>query len=62
MAVFQYSGTDRNREDQVESGTVLARDEVEAKEKLQPFHLDGLRLRRLGGLRGMLQSLSPDVK
>ena len=30
MAVFRYSGTNRNREDQVESGTVLARDEADA--------------------------------
>ena len=63
MAVFRYSVTVKEREDHHESGTVLARDEDDAKEKLQRLYdVREVRLRRVGGISGLLKSLTADVR
>lgn len=62
MAVFRFSGTVREREDSYETGTVVADSEAEAKNKLKPFNLDDVRLKRLGVLSGMLKGFAADIK
>lgn len=63
MAVYRYRLVLSNREDQVESGTVVAHDEDEAKRKLQRlFDFGTVRLARVGGLMGFLKSLTADIK
>jgi hypothetical protein len=62
VAVFQYTATIQNREEHVESGTVVARDEEDALKKLQRYDLDNAHLRKLGGVSALLKSLTADIK
>lgn len=63
MAVYKYTVTLRDREEQVEAGTVLARNEDEAKQKVgKLYEVDKLRLRRLNGFSSLLGSLRADIK
>ena len=45
-----------------ESGTIVARSEMAAKQKLQGLGLDDIRLKQIGGLRGMLKAFSANIK
>ena len=62
MAVFQYMGMVKNREDYEESGTVIAESESQAKQKLAQLELKNVRLRRLTGISALLKKLSADVR
>jgi hypothetical protein len=63
VAVFRYTVTLYDREEHVEAGTVLARNEDEAKEKVgRLFQIDQLKLRRLNGISSLLKSITADIK
>ena len=63
MAVYRFRVVLSHREDHVESGTVVARDEDDAKHKLQKlFEVGSIRLTRVGGLSGFLKSLTADIR
>ena len=62
MAVFRYSATIKNREDYRESGTVVARTEDEAREKLKQYDFANARLRRLGGIGALFKAFTADIK
>jgi hypothetical protein len=62
MAVFQYNGTVKNREDHEESGTVVAQNETEAKSKLAALNLKSVRLKRLSGVSAFLKKLTADIR
>ncbi|MBN2307764.1 MAG: hypothetical protein JXR94_02265 [Candidatus Hydrogenedentes bacterium] len=62
MAVFRYTVTMANREDHVETGTVVARNEKEAKKKLEGLDLGNARLKRLGGVTGLIKTFTADIK
>lgn len=62
VAVFRYTGVNKKREDYEESGTVVARDKVEAIQKLRSLELDDIRLKKLGGIRSFIKALTADVK
>lgn len=62
MAVFEYRGCIKKREDYVEAGTVVARDEADAKKKLESLDFVDIRIKRIGGLSGIFKSITPDIK
>ena len=61
MAVFRYSAVVKNREE-MESGTIVARDEERAREKLERLDLTDVRLKRIGGISGLFKSLTADIR
>lgn len=62
MAVFEYKASMKDREDFFESGTIVARDELEARKKLQALKFDHIRLKRIGGVAGLLKRFTADIK
>jgi len=63
VAVFKYRVVLTQREGYVESGTVLARSEEEAREKLRKYFGAGhIRLKRVTGLAALFKSFSADIK
>lgn len=62
MAVFRYTAIDKQREDHSESGTVLALDEAEARQKLVRLNLQVVRIKRMSRVAGFLKSFTPDVR
>ncbi len=62
MAVFKFSGIDKEHEDSFERGTVRASDAQDAKEKLRKMGLSDIRLARLKGLAAFFKGFSVDVE
>ena len=62
MAVYRFSATMHEHEDNEESGTVVAHNKQEALEKLKQYKYDDVRLRKIGGVKGFLKSFTADVK
>lgn len=62
MAVFKYSAMVKNREEMTEAGTIVANDEQQAREKLEQMDLMDVRLKRIGGISGLLKSLTADIR
>ncbi|HOJ32660.1 MAG TPA: hypothetical protein PKY35_03950 [Candidatus Hydrogenedentes bacterium] len=62
MAVFQYKAAIPDREDYFEIGTVVARDELEAREKLKKLQFKSIRLKRITGFKSFLLWFSADVR
>ena len=62
MAVFQYKATIPDREDYFETGTVVARDELEAREKLKKLNFKSIRLKRITGFKSFLLWFKADVR
>ncbi len=61
MSIFKYKVT-LGREDFAEEGTVIAKDEYEAKEKLHSMDFKQIQLKRLTGLSAIVKRFSADVK
>ena len=61
MSVFKYKVT-FGREDFMEEGTVIAKDEFEAKEKLHSMDFKQIELKKLTGLNALVKQFSADVK
>ncbi len=62
MAVYQYSGTILDREEQVETGTVVAENEKDACEKLRMYRMENVRLKRLKGFTAFMGKFSADIR
>lgn len=62
MAVFVYTAVDKQREDHVESGTVVAHDEDEARKKLQRLNLNVVRMKRMKRISGFFRAFTADVR
>lgn len=62
VAVFKYKAILKNREDYVETGTVIAKTELDAKEKLRKLDYDGIRVKKLGGFSGIFKKFTADVR
>ena len=61
MSVFRYKVT-LGREDFLEEGTVIAKDEIEAKEKLHSLDFKQVELKRLTGLNALVKKFLADVR
>ena len=62
MSVYRYTASARGHEGHEDSGTVVAKNSVEAREKLTEFEYDKVRLRRITGLSAFLIRFTADVK
>ena len=62
MAVFEYKGVNARREESVEKGTVVAPSDDEARKKLQGLGMGSIQLKRIRGLRGLLKTLTADIR
>jgi len=62
VSVFQYKARISKREDYSESGTVVARSEREAEEKVKELDFDHVRVKRIRGLRGLFKALTADIR
>jgi len=62
VAVFEYSGTIQSREDRNETGTIDAHSEHEAREKLKLLRLSDVKIKRVGGLKGLIGKWTADIR
>ena len=62
MAVFEYKVHLAQREDTIETGTVVAADENEAIRKLKAYELPNPKLRRIKGFSGILKKFTANIK
>jgi hypothetical protein len=62
VSVYKYTVVLSQREDTVESGTVVAKSETEAKKKLQRLDLNNPKLKKVTGLSGFFGRITADVK
>ena len=61
MSVFKYSVT-FGKEDFQEEGTVVAKDEIEARDKLRILEFKSVSLKKLSGLNAVVKKFSADFK
>jgi type II secretory pathway component PulF len=62
VPAFQYQAAMRNREDHIETGTIVAANESDARSKLKEMKFVGIRLKRLTGFKALIANLTPDIK
>lgn len=62
MSVYKYTVVLSDREDRVESGTVVAKDKAEATKKLQQLDFPNPRLKLVKGISGLVGRFTADVK
>jgi type II secretory pathway component PulF len=62
VIVYEYSAVSIENKAQVEQGTVLARDKVEAFDKLKRRHLTDIRLKRMEGFSALIGKFTASVR
>ncbi|MFP6582994.1 MAG: hypothetical protein VCD00_10645 [Candidatus Hydrogenedentota bacterium] len=62
VSVYKYTVILRDREDSIESGTVFAKDEGEAKKKLKRLDLSNPHLKQIKGFSGFMGRFTADIK
>lgn len=62
MVVYEYSAASAERNGKVEHGTVLARDKLDAFDKLKRRHLTEIRLKRMAGISAIIGKLTATVR
>lgn len=62
MAVFEFSAASQQHEEGAETGTVVARDKLEAFDKLKRRRLTDIRLRQLNGVNALFKQFTADVR
>jgi hypothetical protein len=62
VSVFKYRVVLDRGEEFTEEGTVLAKDEFEAKEKLRILRYRSIQLKKLSGLSAFVRQFSADVR
>lgn len=62
MDVFQYSAVSTKHDGHTETGRVIARDQLDAYDKLRRLGLAEIHLKRLNGLKALFARLSADVQ
>jgi type II secretory pathway component PulF len=61
MDVFEYSAVSTKNEGHTETGRVVARDQLDAYDKLRRLGLTDIRLKRLHGFSALVARLTADV-
>lgn len=62
MPVYAFTAVIPGREDHVESGTVAARGEQEARNKLKSLGYEDVKLKKLTGVAALLKRFTADVR
>lgn len=62
MAVFEYTAQSNNAEGHVETGRIVAKDKIDAFDKLKHHGLKLLRLRRIEGVSAFFKGMTADIK
>ena len=62
MAVFEFTAIAADRGEDVESGRVIAQDQLDALDKLKRLHFKDIRLKRLAGMTAFIAQMSADVR
>ena len=62
MAVFEYTAQSNNAEGHVETGRLIARDKIEAYDKLRRHDMKLLRLKKLEGISAFFAGRKADIK
>ena len=62
MAVFEYSAVAENRKEHVETGRIVARDKIDAFDKLKRRGLRLTGLKRVEGLAAIISRLTADIR
>ena len=62
MAVFEYRVHLAHREDTIETGTVVAANETEAKRKLHAYDLPNAKLKRITGISTLFKKFTANIK
>ena len=62
MVVYEYSAVSSENKAHVEQGTVLARDKVDAFDKLKRRHLSDIRLKRMEGFSALIGKFTASVR
>ena len=62
MAVFRYTASIRGREEHEESGTVVAKNQEEAKQKVKALDFTAVRVRPVKFFAGLILKWTADVR
>lgn len=62
MAVFEYVATARKSEEYTERGTVSAKNEKEAKQKLLALDFSDVKLKKVSGVGAIFKLFTADVR
>jgi len=62
VAVYEYTAVANNDEAHVETGRIIARDKIEAFDKLKRHDLRLLRLKKVEGITAFFSRMTADIK
>ena len=62
MPLFRYTAAMSNREENSESGTILAHSEEDAKKRLRELRFDEIRVKRVKGIKGVIGRLTATIR
>ena len=62
MHVFDYVAKSAGQEDQIQAGTLVARDKIEAYDKLRHHGLILVSLKRVEGISAVIRKMSADIR
>lgn len=62
MPVFEYTAVSNNNEGHVESGRIVAKDKIDAFDKLKRHGLRLVKLQKLEGISAIFKKLTADIK
>lgn len=62
MSVFEYRVHLKEREDSVETGTVIAKNEKDARKKLMAYDLRDPTLKEIKGFSGIFKKFTANIK
>ncbi|MCC6144068.1 MAG: hypothetical protein IT368_09700 [Candidatus Hydrogenedentes bacterium] len=62
MAVFEYTAIVHERDAHSEQGTIVARDKLDAYDKLRRRQFTDIKLRKVEGVQAWLRSFTADVR
>ena len=62
MAVFEYTAVAFDREGHVETGRIVARDRIDAFDKLKRHNLKLQKLKKVEGLAAFISKMTADIR
>lgn len=62
MPVFEYTAASQNKEGHVETGRIVARDKIDAFDKLKRHGLQLIKLKKIEGISSIFKRMTADIK